>query len=55
MTRVIWENRLGRWVLALEFKAADMWVGAYWHRHHNSLSVWVCFLPMLPIHVTRID
>lgn len=38
----------------LEFKAQDCWVGIYWQRHPNLpdwFDVWVCLLPMLPIHV----
>lgn len=30
----------------LEFKPQDCWIGAFWKPGH----VWVCLLPMLPIH-----
>jgi hypothetical protein len=44
-----------RWWCRLEFKPQDMWVGAYWHSHHvndaHILDIWVCILPMLPIHI----
>ena len=57
--------------VALEFKPADCWVGAFWKRdsyvtRHRpgidspalpaigySLDVWVCLLPMLPLHYAR--
>jgi hypothetical protein len=47
--------------LTLEFKPADLWIGAYWatstfsdmpHRQARQIDVWVCILPMLPIHLT---
>lgn len=38
------------WTVCLEFKAQDLWIGAYWdfssasHRH-----IWICFIPCLPL------
>lgn len=41
----------------LEFKPQDCWVGVYWRRSHLSLAdkldVWICLLPMLPLHLWR--
>ena len=44
----------------LEFKPQDCWVGAYWETrphdcafdvcYNNERHLWVCLLPMLPIH-----
>lgn len=47
-----------RYALALEFKLADLWVGAFW-KHSNStggtqFQLWVCLLPCLPFHFTYI-
>ena len=39
-----------QWYLCLEFKAEDAWIGAYWRRDGNCLDLWVCLLPMLPLH-----
>lgn len=41
-----------RWFCRIEFKAVDCWIGAFWKRdiEDESLDVWVCILPMLPIH-----
>ena len=46
--------------IGLEFKPRDFWVGVYWEertrhnevalRAHLTLHVWVCLLPMFPIH-----
>lgn len=43
--------------IKLEFKPEDCWIGAYWKRHLATLGVWeynlwVCLIPMLPIHIT---
>lgn len=52
------------WKVRLEFKLADMWVGAFWRRGRyfndetgltvKTLEIWICLLPCLPIHVTHI-
>jgi hypothetical protein len=40
----------------LEFKREDCWVGVFWKRdrlyyaYQERLDVWVCLLPMLPLH-----
>lgn len=50
----------------LEFKLVDCWVGAFWRWKYgihgpterlrysgkDTLDVWICLLPMLPVHVT---
>lgn len=45
MTRTLWSR--GR--LSLEFKRADLWVGAF----YTETDVWICLLPCLPIHWRR--
>jgi hypothetical protein len=49
--------------VTLEFKLADLWVGAFYDRRKayysllggrmvsEELHVWICLLPCLPIHV----
>jgi hypothetical protein len=37
-----------RW--RIEFKAADLWIGAFWTQH----EAWLCLLPCLPLHLQRI-
>jgi hypothetical protein len=53
-----WPKRgAGRWAVRLEFKPADFWVGWYVKRRApeghivSGWSVWICLLPMLPIHL----
>jgi hypothetical protein len=35
----------------LEFKPQDMWVGVFWKKNGPLLDVWICLLPMVPIHI----
>ena len=51
MTRTLAKTRGRRWTLALEWKAADLWIGAFWDRRGPLLNLWICLLPCLPIHV----
>lgn len=40
-----------RWFVRIERKVQDCWVGVFWKRDYpTSLDVWVCVVPMLPIH-----
>lgn len=49
------------WRLALEWKVEDCWVGVFWKRAEilvwpmrqaSEVSIWICLLPCLPIHIT---
>jgi hypothetical protein len=47
---------LGRhWRVQWEFKPADLWVGVYWCNHGGFIDVWVCLVPMLPIHFWSLE
>ncbi len=46
-----------RWFCRVEWKPQDCWIGVFWKRGGQwpgfgtvSLDVWVCVLPMLPVH-----
>ena len=44
-----------KWFIHLEFKPQDLWIGVFWKRTrcagpHQFLDIWVCLLPMVPIH-----
>jgi hypothetical protein len=43
---------VSRWKLRLEWKPQDLWIGAFWKWEKQRLHVWICLLPMLPIHFT---
>lgn len=46
-----WTGISKRWFCHVEWKPQDCWVGVFWKRKCPlSLDVWVCLLPMLPIH-----
>jgi hypothetical protein len=46
-----------RWSWCLEVKPQDLWVGIYWKLDRTvwvtQLDIWVCIVPMLPLHITR--
>jgi hypothetical protein len=46
---------VGRLGWRFEFKPADCWIGVFWSRGEDEppslLHVWVCLLPMLPLHL----
>jgi hypothetical protein len=43
-------RRTHGWGVALEWKPADLWVGAFVQRTRGRVDVWVCLLPMMPVH-----
>jgi hypothetical protein len=44
--------QLNRWHIAIEFKLADLWIGAFYKKAFTAFDLWVCLLPCLPIHIT---
>lgn len=53
---ILWRHRLthpSHWRVRLEWKPADCWVGVFWKSHpwNTRLDVWVCVVPMVPIHL----
>jgi hypothetical protein len=56
------DNLRPRWTLRLERKIADLWVGVFWsrgswsnpgHGDGRTLDIWICLLPVFPIHLRR--
>lgn len=41
------------WMVGVEWKPVDLWVGAFWKTTPWRFDLWVCLLPMLPLHVSR--
>lgn len=50
--------------LHIEFKLADLWIGAFWRTQEvnygsivgnvmEDLHVWICVVPCFPIHIIR--
>lgn len=49
--KVLWQRQLTRRVhVALEWKPADMWRGAFPARKDGALHWWVIIIPCLPLH-----
>jgi hypothetical protein len=46
-----------KWRVRLEWKPPDCWIGVFWKRSTGPfgdfLDVWVCLVPMIPIHISR--
>ena len=57
-------QRTARTKVRIEFKLQDMWVGCYWDtdlvrdggtwKWYRHTDVWICLLPMLPLHFKTI-
>lgn len=39
------------WSIGLEFKLQDFWVGAFWDITRYNGDIWICLIPMFPIHI----
>ena len=35
-----------------QFEPRDLWVGVFWRRTKLCLHVYICVLPLLPLHIT---
>lgn len=44
-----------KWSVSIEWKPEDCWVGVFWRkpRFGHSVDIWICIIPMLPIHIKR--
>lgn len=49
--KVLAQWNIGRHRVGLEFKLADLWLGAFYARKGDTLHVWICVLPCLPLHL----
>lgn len=44
----------GAWRLLraeVKLKPQDLWIGVYWEAQPGRLNVWVCLLPIVPLHL----
>lgn len=39
-----------RWIIKLQVEARDMWFGVYWTFDVKTFDMYVCLIPMFPIH-----
>ena len=39
--------------IQFQFELKDWWIGLYWqHTKNNMLHIYICFIPLLPLHIT---
>ena len=48
--KVIYRFPTFGWMLRLEFKLQDFWVGLFWKNTPERLDIWICLIPCLPLH-----
>ena len=37
---------------SIEFVPNDIWIGAYWRTKNNTFNIWLCLIPMIPLHLS---
>lgn len=42
-----------KWSTHVEWKMQDLWVGLFWKRTRQNFDLWLCFVPCLPLHISR--
>ena len=50
MTKVLLRAPVFGYLLQLEWKPQDLWIGAYWVNTKDRIDIWVCLVPCFPIH-----
>lgn len=40
-----------RLAINLELKPQDCWIGVFWKKELYLLHIWICIIPVLPIHI----
>ena len=40
------------WSYHIEWKPQDCWIGAFWRQDGCCVDLWLCVLPMVPLHVS---
>jgi hypothetical protein len=38
------------WILELQWKPQDFWIGVFWKNQPYRIDIWICIIPCLPIH-----
>lgn len=54
--RIIDKSRLK---IQFQFEIKDLWIGVFWQYkslidapYHNIIHIYICFIPLLPLHIT---
>ncbi len=37
----------------LQFEPRDMWVGLFWRKTQIAFHLYICIVPLFPIHITK--
>ena len=45
-------NRPGRLIVQLQVEPKDLWIGCFWQRTPIALHIYICLIPMVPLHIT---
>lgn len=45
-------NRPGRLIAQFQFEPRDLWIGLFWRRTEIALHLYICFVPLFPLHIT---
>ena len=40
--------------MQLQWEPRDLWVGLFWRRSDIAWHIYVCLLPCVPVHITRL-
>lgn len=46
-----WKNTRLCWRVRVEFEPRDLWIGVYFNFGLLSNHIYICILPLLPIHI----
>ncbi len=50
MSKILYKFPTFGWLLQLEWKPQDLWIGVFWINNKFRVDIWVCLLPCLPLH-----
>ncbi len=39
-------------IVQLQWEPRDVWVGLFWRKTRIALHLYICFVPLVPLHVT---
>ena len=45
-------DRPGQLIVQLQVEPKDIWIGCFWERTEIALHIYVCLVPMVPLHIT---
>lgn len=52
-----WKIRFIDWPrlkVQLQFEVRDLWIGVFWRKTEIALHIYICIVPLFPIHITKL-